>query len=77
MKTALVLAIWLFATILHSQGTPAPDVVIVETLQTITGYHRLLPGTSADAKGACGPDYCRYWLRMAANGKSRRITMWM
>ena len=51
MKTALVLAIWLFATILDSQGTPAPDVVIVETLQTITGYHRLLPGTSADAKG--------------------------
>ena len=126
MKTALILAIWLFATTLHSQGTPdetavrkiiqdqttawnngdakaysqhfasdgtftnllgmffigrdafrerhdqifkaayrgstkhedlvsikfvRPDVVIVETLQTITGYHKLLPGTSADAKG--------------------------
>jgi uncharacterized protein (TIGR02246 family) len=28
-----------------------PDVVIVETLQTITGFQKLLPGTSADAKG--------------------------
>jgi uncharacterized protein (TIGR02246 family) len=27
------------------------DVAIVETLQTITGYQKLLPGTSADAKG--------------------------
>lgn len=28
-----------------------PDVAIVETLQTITGFQKLLPGTSADAKG--------------------------
>jgi uncharacterized protein (TIGR02246 family) len=28
-----------------------PDVAIVETLQTVTGFQRLLPGTSADAKG--------------------------
>ena len=28
-----------------------PDAGIVETLQTITGYQKLLPGTSADAKG--------------------------
>jgi hypothetical protein len=28
-----------------------PDVAIVETLQMITGYQKLLPGTSADAKG--------------------------
>ena len=28
-----------------------PDVAIVETLQTITGYQKLLPGTSADSKG--------------------------
>ena len=27
------------------------DVAIVETLQTITGYQKFLPGTSADAKG--------------------------
>jgi len=27
-----------------------PDVVIVDSLQTITGYQKLLPGTSADAK---------------------------
>jgi uncharacterized protein (TIGR02246 family) len=28
-----------------------PDVAIVESLQTITGYQQLLPGTSADAQG--------------------------
>jgi uncharacterized protein (TIGR02246 family) len=28
-----------------------PDVAIVETLQTVTGFQKLLPGTSADAKG--------------------------
>jgi uncharacterized protein (TIGR02246 family) len=28
-----------------------PDVAIVETLQSITGYQKLLPGTSVDAKG--------------------------
>jgi uncharacterized protein (TIGR02246 family) len=28
-----------------------PDVAIVETLETITGYQKLLPGTSADAMG--------------------------
>jgi uncharacterized protein (TIGR02246 family) len=28
-----------------------PDVAILETLQTVTGFQKLLPGTSADAKG--------------------------
>jgi uncharacterized protein (TIGR02246 family) len=28
-----------------------PDVAIVETLQTVTGFQALLPGTTADAKG--------------------------
>jgi uncharacterized protein (TIGR02246 family) len=28
-----------------------PDVAIVETLQTITGYQEFLPGANADAKG--------------------------
>jgi uncharacterized protein (TIGR02246 family) len=28
-----------------------PDVAIVETLQTVTGFQKLLPGTTADAKG--------------------------
>lgn len=28
-----------------------PNVAIVETLQTVTGFQKLLPGTSADAKG--------------------------
>src|SRR5262249_26554884 len=28
-----------------------PDVAIVDSLQTISGYQKLLPGTSADAKG--------------------------
>lgn len=28
-----------------------PDVAIVETLQTVTGFQKLLPGTSTDAKG--------------------------
>lgn len=28
-----------------------PDVAIVETLQSVTGYQKLLPGTTADAKG--------------------------
>ena len=28
-----------------------PDVAIVESLQTISGFQKLLPGTSADAKG--------------------------
>jgi uncharacterized protein (TIGR02246 family) len=28
-----------------------PDVVIVDTLQTITGFQKLLPGTTADEKG--------------------------
>ena len=28
-----------------------PDVAIVDTLQTITGFKKLLPGTSADPKG--------------------------
>jgi uncharacterized protein (TIGR02246 family) len=28
-----------------------PDVAVVETLQTMTGFQKLLPGTSADAKG--------------------------
>ncbi len=28
-----------------------PDVAVVETLQTITGLQKLLPGTSADTKG--------------------------
>ena len=28
-----------------------PEVAIVETLQTIMGFQKLLPGTSADAKG--------------------------
>lgn len=28
-----------------------PDVAIVETLQTVSGFQKLLPGTSADAKG--------------------------
>jgi uncharacterized protein (TIGR02246 family) len=28
-----------------------PDVAIVETVQTVTGFQKLLPGTSADAKG--------------------------
>jgi uncharacterized protein (TIGR02246 family) len=28
-----------------------PDVAIVETLQTVSGFQKLLPGTTADAKG--------------------------
>ena len=28
-----------------------PDVAIVETLETITGYQKLLPGTNGDAMG--------------------------
>jgi uncharacterized protein (TIGR02246 family) len=28
-----------------------PNVAIIETLQTVTGFQKLLPGTSADAKG--------------------------
>ena len=28
-----------------------PDVAAVETLQTVSGVQKLLPGTSADAKG--------------------------
>jgi uncharacterized protein (TIGR02246 family) len=28
-----------------------PDVAIVESLQTVSGFQKLLPGTSADAKG--------------------------
>lgn len=28
-----------------------PDVAIVETLQTVTGFQKLLPGTTADARG--------------------------
>ena len=28
-----------------------PDVAIVDSLQTVTGYQKLLPGTQADAKG--------------------------
>lgn len=28
-----------------------PDVAIVESLQTVSGFKKLLPGTSADAKG--------------------------
>lgn len=28
-----------------------PDVALVDTLQTVTGYRELLPGTAADAKG--------------------------
>ena len=28
-----------------------PDVAVVDTLETVTGYRELLPGTTADAKG--------------------------
>jgi hypothetical protein len=28
-----------------------PNVAVVDSLQTMTGYQKLLPGTSADAKG--------------------------
>jgi uncharacterized protein (TIGR02246 family) len=28
-----------------------PDVALVDILQTITGYQKLLPGTTADSKG--------------------------
>jgi hypothetical protein len=28
-----------------------PDVAIVDSLQTVTGYQELLPGTRADANG--------------------------
>ena len=36
---------------------PGANVAIVETLEAITGYQKLLPGTSADAMGVCGPGY--------------------
>lgn len=38
-----------------------PDVAIVETLQTVTGFQKLLPGTGADERGGCGLGYSRYW----------------
>ena len=38
-------------TLLGGLGKLRPDVAIVETLQTVTGFQKLLPGTSADAKG--------------------------
>ena len=47
-----------------------PDVAIVETLETITGYQKLLPGTSADAMGVCGPGYYRFWSCAQTRSKS-------
>ena len=37
--------------ILFSLRFVRPDVAIVESLQTVSGFQKLLPGTSADAKG--------------------------
>jgi hypothetical protein len=37
-------------------------VAMVETLQPITGYQKLLPGTSADAEGRLPPLLCPFYV---------------
>jgi hypothetical protein len=46
----------------------------VETLQTITGFPKLLPGTSADAKGRLRTGLLQVTVNDGASGKSRHIT---
>jgi uncharacterized protein (TIGR02246 family) len=53
-----------------------PDVAIVESLQTVSGFQKLLPGTSADAKGRLRTRLLQVLVKDGGNGKLRRTIMW-